>query len=128
MIYTVQTSKELNQVKQELEAKTKEAGFGVLKSYEFEKMLESKGFPIERDITVYELCNPAAAQKALTLIPEISVYLPCRLSLFEENGTTTLSTIGVEDILHAVEVDDYFRSSMTLIFENLKTLMHSWDK
>lgn len=127
MIYKVQTTHSIDRIKQELEEKAKDVGFGVLKSYAFKEILESKGFPIEKDITVFELCNPAAAQQALRQIPEISVYLPCRISLYEENGTTTLATIGFEDILNAVEVDDYFRSSMTALFENLKTLMHSWD-
>ena len=127
MIYKVQTTHSLERIKQELEVKAKDVGFCVLKSYDFKEILESKGFPIEKDITVFELCNPSAAQQTLTQIPEISVYLPCRLSLYEENGTTTLATIGFEDILNAVEVDDYFRSSMTTLFENLKTLMHSWD-
>ena len=127
MIYKVQTTYSIEKVKEELEEKAKDVGFGVLKSYAFKEILESKGFPIEKDITVFELCNPAAAQQALVQIPEISVYLPCRLSLYEENGTTTLATIGIEDILNAVEVDDYFNSSMTALFENLKTLMQSWD-
>ena len=128
MIYKVQTTHSIERIKEELEEKAKDVGFGVLKTYAFKEILESKGFPIEKDITVFELCNPAAAQQALRQIPEISVYLPCRISLYEANGTTTLATIGFENILNAIEVDDYFRSSMTALFESLKILMHSWDK
>ena len=128
MIYKVQTTHSIETVKKELEERAKDVGFGVLKSYDFKEILEGKGFPIEKDITVFELCNPLAAQQTLTQIPEISVYLPCRISVYEENGTTTLATIGFEDILNAVKVDDYFRSSMITLFENLKTLMHSWDR
>ena len=128
MIYTVTTSIPIETIKQELEAKAKEAGFGVLNSYAFKQILESKGFPIEKDITVYELCNPPGAQQALSEIAAISVYLPCRLSLYEDNGVTTLATIGFEDMLNAVEVDENFKAHMTIIFENLKRVMHSWDK
>ena len=128
MIYTVQTSTNINTVKQELESKAKEANFGLLNTYAFKQILETKGFPIEKDITVYELCNPSGAQQALSVIAAISVYLPCRLSVYEENGETTLATIGFEDMLNTVEADDNFKSHMTIIFENLKRVMHSWDK
>jgi len=127
MIYTTTTTQSIETVKQELEAKAKEVGFGVLNSYEFKNILESKGFPIEKDITVFELCNPPGAQQALSEIAAISVYLPCRLSVYEDNGVTTLATIGIEDILNAVAVDERFQSFMSILFENLKRVMHSWD-
>jgi len=127
MIYTITTKKSIETIKSEIEAKAKEVGFGLLNTYEFKKILESKGFPIEKDITVFELCNPPGAQQALEDIAAISVYLPCRVSLYEENGVTTLSTIGFEDILGAVDVDERFKSFMSILFENLKRVMHSWD-
>ena len=127
MIYTVQTTQPLNIIKTQLEDKAKKAGFGLLKSYEFKNILEEKGFPIEKDITVFELCNPSGAQQALSEIPEISVYLPCRLSVYEVEGNTHISTIGFEDILNAVDVEDRFKSFMTVLFDKLKTVMHSWD-
>jgi len=127
MIYTVQTKQDIATIKDELASKAKEIGFGVLNTYAFKKILADKGFPIKKDITVYELCNPPGAQDALSHLAEISVYLPCRLSIYEENGKTTLATIGFEDMLDAVEVDDNFKAHMTIIFENLKRVMHSWD-
>lgn len=125
MIYKVKTHHDIAAITSKFEAKAKEVGFGILGSYEFNKILETKGFPIDRDITVYELCNPAAAQQALSIIPEISVYLPCRLSIYREDGLTVLSTIGVEDMLQSVNVDDTFRAHMNEIFEKIKRLMHS---
>ena len=127
MIYTITTKQDIADVKKELEAKAKASGFGVLNSYDFKEILKTKGFPIERDITVYELCNPAGAQQALSEIAAISVYLPCRISLYEENGVTTLSTIGFEDILGTVEVDEAFKSYMSELFEKLKVVMGSWE-
>ncbi|GIT99108.1 MULTISPECIES: DUF302 domain-containing protein [unclassified Sulfurovum] len=124
MIYKLKTHRDIIDIKSKLEAKAKEVGFGVLGSYEFKKILENKGFPIERDIVVYELCNPGGAQQALSTIPEISVYLPCRLSIYREDGLTVLTTIGIEDILQSVNVDDAFRAYMNEIFEKIKTLMH----
>lgn len=126
MIYKTQTQWPLDTVKTELAEKAKKVGFGILGSYAFKKILSEKGFEIEQDITVYELCNPAGAQESLKSMPDISVYLPCRLSIYEENGVTTLATIGIEDMLHSMEVDELFKKHMNEIFQNIRTLMNSW--
>jgi len=127
MVYIVTTSTEISTVKKELEDKAKEVSFGLLNTYAFKRILADKGFPIKKDITVFELCNPAGAQQALEYLPEISVYLPCRISLYEDKGITTLSTIGLEEIVNTLDVDKGFQSYMTILFENLKQVMHSWD-
>ncbi|WP_415407408.1 DUF302 domain-containing protein [Sulfurovum sp. CS9] len=126
MIYSQKTNSSILSVKEEITAKAKEQGFGILKEYSFKSLLKEKGFPIERDITVYELCDPASAQAALSMHPEFSVYLPCRLSLYEDNGKTVLSTIGIEDILSAVEADASFKAFMHVIFGRLKALINNW--
>ncbi|MCJ7766306.1 MAG: DUF302 domain-containing protein [Thiovulaceae bacterium] len=116
----------MDAVKAQLAEKAKELGFGILGSYEFKKILTEKGFAIEKDITVYELCNPAGAQEALSSMPDISVYLPCRLSVYEENGVTTLATIGIEDMLQTVDADELFKKHMGEIFNNIRALMNAW--
>jgi len=126
MVYRHKTNIELDLIKKEIALKSKEFGFGILKEYSFKTILKEKGFPIEKDITVYELCNPAAAQAALELHPEISIYLPCRISLYEENGQSVLSTIGIEDMLGTFELEDSFKEHMQSIFDKVKKLLNSW--
>ena len=127
MIYTVETDTPIETVKAEMKAHAKEHGFGLLNVYEFKKILHDKGFPIEKEISVFELCNPPGAQQALSLLAEISVYLPCRISVYEEDGKTKLSTIGFEEIMSAVNVNEDFKAFMSILFLNLKAVMHSWD-
>lgn len=127
MIYKITTDKSLETIKNELESHAKKSGFGVLGSYEFKKILESKNFPIQKDITVYELCNPSEAQKFLTAVPEISVYLPCRISVYEENGKTVLATIDLHDILDSVEGQDELKEQMKSVFWHMIELLRSWE-
>ena len=126
MIYKTTTTYPLETVKAQLEKKAEKVGFGVLGSYEFKKILKAKGFEIHRDVTVYELCNPAGAEEALNAIAEISVYLPCRISVYSENGLTVLATIGMEDMLHTEGVDEAFKGFMEKIFDNIRAVMNSW--
>lgn len=127
MLYTVITNSDIQIIKNEIVDKAKEIGFGVLKEYPFKEILKEKGHPIERDITVFELCNPIAAQEALSTHPEVSVYLPCRISLYEKDDHAILSTIGIEDMMKNFELDDTFKNHMTSIFDKLKELLSSWE-
>ena len=123
MLYTLTTNKKIQTVKKIVDSCAKELGFGVLKEYEFQEILQSKGHPIDKDITVFELCNPVLAQSALTLHPEMSVYLPCRISIYEIAGKTTISTIGLEDIINSFELEDKFKVDMQEIFAKLKQII-----
>jgi len=67
------------------------------------------------------------AQEALSSHPEVSVYLSCRISLYEKDGEVVLSTIGIEDMMKNFDLDDDFKSHMNGIFEKLKMLLSSWD-
>ena len=62
---------------------------------------------------------PTGAQNALDVLPEVSVYLPCRLSVYEEEGKTVLATIGIEDMLQAIDTDEEFKAFMLEIFHKI---------
>jgi uncharacterized protein (DUF302 family) len=128
MVYTVTTAANIDTIKQEFEAKAKNIGFEIFNIGDFKRILTDKGFPIKKEITVFELCNPSGAQQELDYLPEISVYLPCKISLYQKNGVTTLSTIGIEEIVAKSDIDERFKAYMAILFDNLKQLMHSWDK
>ena len=127
MLYTITTSKNMDEVQKQIQESVKEIGFGILKEYAFKEILQDKGYPIQKDIRVVELCNPAAAQAALSVHPEISVYLPCRISFYESNGNTVISTISVDDILVSFELEDEFKEHMKNIFDKLKKLISSLE-
>jgi len=127
MIKKIIVDQSIETVAQKMEAKAKNYGFGLLKSYEFNSLLEEKGFPIKRKITVFELCNPTGAQAALENYPEISVYLPCRISVYEDEGKTILSTISLDEIVgNSGTLVDEFKKSMDEIYNRLLALMSDW--
>ena len=126
MIYKITTDTPLEQVNKELAERSKENGFGVLGSYEFKKILQSKGFPIDKDITVYEVCNPSAAQEVLEAMPVMSVFLPCRLSVYEENSKTVIATINMKTLVDSMDTDEAFKAHIYSVYEYLENIMKSW--
>jgi len=127
MIYSVVVSSSIDVVRDEMDERAKAIGFGVLKQYNFKEILKEKGYPIQRDITVFEICNPVAAHEALNAHPELSIYLPCRISLYEKDGDIILSTISIEEMMGNFTLDDNFKSHMNEVFDKLKELMKSWE-
>ena len=123
MIYSIKTKKKCEEIKHSVEEQAKVFGFGLLHSYAFKEILQEKGHPIEKEITVFELCNPAGAQKVLTQMAGVSVYLPCRLSIYEVEDETVLATIDMEMLLQNAEIDSKLRQEMKELFRALKNIM-----
>ena len=128
MIYSIKTKKKSEEIKRSVEESAKAFGFGLLHSYAFKEILQEKGYPIEKEITVFELCNPAGAQQVLTQMAGVSVYLPCRLSVYEAEGETVLATIDMEILLQNAEIDSKLRQEMKILFRTLKDLMEKLRK
>ncbi len=114
MIYEVETNKKPEEIVSVFEEKAKEKGFGTLHSYNVHKLLEEKGHPIEEEVYIFEICNPAYAKQALTKESRVASFLPCRIAVYTKEGKTVISTMepsampqvlgeGISDI--AQEVD-----------------------
>ncbi|MDP3540976.1 MAG: DUF302 domain-containing protein, partial [Elusimicrobiota bacterium] len=73
--------------------------FGVLGTYDLRQKMNDKGVPFERDCIVVEVCNPGQAREVLSADMTISTALPCRVSIYPENGRTKLATISPTALL-----------------------------
>ena len=93
MLINVESSKPLEEIRKILEEKSKEKGFGIMAVHEVTNILNNKGFPINYNLIIYEICLPSAASQVLKKNPYISTSLPCRISIIQENGRYVLSTI-----------------------------------
>jgi uncharacterized protein (DUF302 family) len=84
------TVQEIEAVFQEVCAQHK---FGVLGTINLKQKLNDKGVPFERECLVFEICNPHQAKKVLEDNIAISTVLPCRISVYQDNGVTKIATI-----------------------------------
>ncbi len=67
--------------------------FGVLGSIDIRQKLQEKGLVFDRECVVFEVCNPQAAKRVLDDNPAISAALPCRISVYLEDGQTRIASI-----------------------------------
>ena len=93
MLHIVESSKPIDRVAKDLEEAVARHKFGVLGVHDLKATLAKKGVEFTRECRIFEVCNPHQAKKVLEVNLEISTALPCRISVYEENGRIKLATI-----------------------------------
>jgi len=99
MIKEYKTDKSFDEIVSQVEEVCKENKFGVLKVYEFHELLKEKGFPIEKRIVAFEICNPSFVQQVLTEKSEVANFMPCKITVVEENGEVKVSALDIDEIV-----------------------------
>ena len=102
MYYAVDTDKTFEQASIDLESSVKSLGFGVLHVHDLGETLRSKGIDFEENCRVFEVCNPTQAAKVLSSDMRLNMALPCRISIFTENGSTKIGLIKPGQMLVAL--------------------------
>lgn len=111
MIYTKQTEKGVEQATKDLEAAVVAHGFGLLHSYDFQKILAGKGFALPGECRVFEVCNPRQASEVLAVDMALNMVLPCRVSIFQDQGRTIVGMVPPSDLLPLVSIDPVIATS-----------------
>lgn len=106
MYYIVDSDKTFEQASADLDAAVKQNGFGVLHVHNIGETLRSKGEEFTDDCKVFEVCNPKQAAKVLSTDMRLNMALPCRISVFTENGKTKIGLIKPQEMLSALSEDE----------------------
>ncbi len=101
MIYSVKSSKSLQEIDQSLREAAQRHKFGVLNVLDIQQTLRNKGIELGQECRIYDVCNPQAASRALNHDMTASVVLPCRISVFSGPSGATLSTVRPTDLMQA---------------------------
>jgi uncharacterized protein (DUF302 family) len=102
MYYVVNTDKTFEQASIDLESSVKSLGFGVLHVHDLGETLRNKGVDFKENCRVFEVCNPIQAAKALSMDMRLNMALPCRISVFTEEGSTKIGLIKPAQMLAAL--------------------------
>jgi len=105
MYYIAKSGKTFEQAATDLEAAVKRHEFGVLHIHDLGNTLRSKGVDFTGQCKVFEICNPAQAAKVLSSDMRINMALPCRISVYTEQGKTRIGMIRPMPMLAALSQD-----------------------
>src|SRR3989338_3114555 len=105
MYYIIETNKSFTQAVTDIESAVIRNGFGLLHVHDLATTLRTKGFAFNDECKVFEICNPAQAAKVLAIDMRLNMALPCRISVFTENGKTKIGLIKPVQMLSALSQD-----------------------
>jgi len=98
--------KPFKDVVDEVTARLKDQGFGVLTTIDVrEKFKEKLGIDF-RKYVILGACNPANAHKAILAEEEIGLLLPCNVIVYEKDGRTAVSVIKPTVAMQMVDNPD----------------------
>lgn len=102
MKYIVNTDKSVEQAVADVEAASKDHAFGVLHIHNLQQTMKNKGVDLANECQVLEICNPHKAHAVLTADMSLNMALPCRISVYSEEGQTKIGMIKPKAMLAAI--------------------------
>ncbi|OXM85725.1 hypothetical protein CF651_14155 [Paenibacillus rigui] len=88
--YTVETAKSVQEAIASLGASLQEEKFGILWQLNMKEKLNEKGLDYDPNYYILEVCNPVEAKRALSENPLIGYVLPCKITVYEKDGRTSI--------------------------------------
>ena len=93
MLIKLSTDKTVSEAAAALQAAVQANHFGVMQVHNLKETMMKKGVDFARECLIFEVCQPQQAKKVLDQNMGVSTALPCRISIYEEDGKTILATL-----------------------------------
>ena len=99
MLIKLSTDKTVSETAAALQAAVEANHFGVMQVHNLKETMVKKGVEFAHECLIFEVCQPQQAKKVLDQNMSVSTALPCRISVYEENGKTVLATLKPTTLL-----------------------------
>jgi uncharacterized protein (DUF302 family) len=99
MLIKLSTQKTVSEATAALEAAIQNNHFCLMQVHNLKETMMKKGVKFDRECLIFEVCQPQQAKKVLEQNMSVSTALPCRISVYEEDGKTILATMKPTTLL-----------------------------
>jgi hypothetical protein len=99
MLIIRSTDKTVSEASVALRAAVEANQFGVMQILNLQESMTRKGVEFDHECLIFEVCQPHQAKKVLDQNLSISTVLPCRISIYGQDGRTTLATLKPTTLL-----------------------------
>ena len=99
MLVKLSTDKTVTEAAAALQAAVQANHFGVMQVHNLKETMNKKGVEFNSECLIFEVCHPQQAKKVLEQDMSVSTALPCRISIYEEDGKTVLATLKPTTLL-----------------------------
>jgi len=123
LTYRLQSVKPFETVVKNLEELTSQNKFRVLAVHNVQQTLAEKG--LERGpLKIIEVCNADFAHKALQKTIDVSLFMPCKFSVYTE-GNKTVVTLARPSMIDEMLPEAGLDELASQVEETLKKVMHA---
>jgi len=99
MLVKLSTDKTVTEAVAALQDAVQANHFGVMQVHNLKETMNKKGVEFNSECLIFEVCHPQQAKKVLEQDMSVSTALPCRISIYEEEGKTVLATLKPTTLL-----------------------------
>jgi uncharacterized protein (DUF302 family) len=99
MLIKFSSNKTVSEAATALQTAVQNNRFGVMQIHNLKETIAKKGVEFTRECMIVEVCQPQQAKKVLEENMSVSTALPCRISIYEENGKAILATVKPTTLL-----------------------------
>jgi len=125
MDYTVATDKPVSEAIKALQAALEEHKFSALWHLHVNEKLREKGFVLEPDFHIFEVCNPGKAKQALETDQKVGYLLPCKIVVYADRVDGHRTKIGLlrPQVLMGLLGDERLRDLANEVEQELRAVV-----
>lgn len=105
MQYMEISNKSVQEVVDSIKEVASKYKFGVLHVHNITQTLKSKGIEFEKECQILDICNPLIANKFLSEDMSLSIIMPCKISVYSENGETIVAMNSLVQLVDDINPD-----------------------
>ena len=79
--------------------------FGVQHIHNVNETLKSKGIDLGNECQIVDICNPIVAQKFLSEDMSLSIIMPCKISVYTQDGDTMIAMNSLVQLVDDINPD-----------------------
>ena len=126
MIFTHKTKLTSKEIEVKIEEDSKAINLALKHHFPFSQNLPKSGFDINEYASVFELCRGGVAQKLLNTQPELNILMPCRISVYDKDGVTFVSTPDLTVQLDMLGCHDELKKDILGLYADIKSMIEKW--
>jgi len=124
MHYIIESQKNIDEVAKRLVNNIQKNGFGVLHVHNLEETMNNKGVELGESCLIYEICNPLIAKEVLSEDMSMNMVLPCRISLYTDQGETRIGMITPSTLMHESSHEEELKKIALTVEEKIKKIIN----
>ncbi len=105
MVYIEKSKKSVQEVVDKIQEIVSDYKFGVLHIHNVKETLNTKGIDFKNECQILDICNPKIAEEFLTTDMSLSSIMPCKISVYEDDGETTIATNSLVQLVDDINPD-----------------------